>query len=77
MSCGCSAGCAPQCGGAYRCVSNASGAWAAMVLLGVGVGFLKHATYCVMRNTINCLRGVLKLQAYSQLHMKMQVVTHT
>ena len=56
MSCGCSAGCAPQCGGAYRCVSNASGAWAAMVLLGVGVGFLKHATYCVMRNTIECLR---------------------
>ncbi len=77
MSCGCSAGCAPQCGGAYQCVSNASGAWAAMVLLGVGVGFFETRHLLCDEEHNRVLEGASKLQAYSQLHMKMQVVTHT
>lgn len=71
MSCECSAGCVLQCGSAYRCVSNSSGAWVVMVLLGAGVGFGARYLLCDEEHNI-ALEGALKLQAYSQLHMKIQ-----
>ena len=73
MSCGCSAGCAPQCGGV--CITHPGLGWRWCCWVPAWV-FETHHLLCDEDHNM-VLEGALKLQGYSQLHMKMQGVPHT